>query len=72
LIKRSFLQGLLGAIETIRIIEELIEIWPDEVCNRKASYKSIFMKYFAFQSLSSNASIEGTGYWFFTVIAFNT
>jgi len=33
LIKRSF-QGLLGAIETVGIIEELMETWPNEVCDR--------------------------------------
>jgi len=32
LIKRSF-QGLSVAIETVRIIEELMEIWPNEVCD---------------------------------------
>jgi len=32
LIKRSS-QGLLGAIETMGIIEELMEIWLNEVCD---------------------------------------
>jgi len=32
LIKRSF-QGLSIAIETVRIVEELVEIWPNEVCD---------------------------------------
>jgi len=32
LIKRSF-QGLSVAIETVRIVEELVEIWPNEVCD---------------------------------------
>jgi len=32
LIGRSF-QGLSVAIETVRIIEELVEIWPNEVCD---------------------------------------
>ena len=35
-IKRSF-QGLLGAIKTMGIIEELMEIWPNKVCNRPGS-----------------------------------
>ena len=30
--KRSF-QGLSIAIETVRIVEELVEIWPNEVCD---------------------------------------
>jgi len=32
LIKRSF-QGLLGAIETVRIVKELMEIWLNKVCD---------------------------------------
>jgi len=32
LIERSF-QGLSVAVETMRIIEELVEIWPNEVCD---------------------------------------
>jgi len=32
-IERSF-QGLSVAIETVRIDEELMEIWPNEVCDR--------------------------------------
>jgi len=32
LIERSF-QGLSVAIETVRIIEELVEIWLNEVCD---------------------------------------
>ena len=36
LIKRSF-QGLSVAIETMRIIEELMEIWLNEVCDRYAT-----------------------------------
>ena len=31
-IKRSF-QGLFVAVETVRIVEELVEIWPNEVCD---------------------------------------
>ena len=31
-IKRSF-QGLSVAIETVRIVKELMEIWPNEVCD---------------------------------------
>jgi len=31
-IKKSF-QGLFVAIETVRIDEELMEIWPNEVCD---------------------------------------
>ena len=34
-IERSF-QGLSVAIETMRIDEELMEIWPNEVCDRAA------------------------------------
>jgi len=34
--ERSF-QGLSVAIETIRIVKELIEIWPNKVCNIRAS-----------------------------------
>jgi len=33
-----FFQGLLGAIETVRIIEELMEIWPNEVYDRHLGY----------------------------------
>jgi len=33
LIERSF-QGLSVAIETMRIVKELVEIWPNEVCDR--------------------------------------
>ena len=32
MIARSF-QGILGAVKTMRIIEELIEIWPNKVCD---------------------------------------
>jgi len=32
LIERSF-QELSGAVKTMRIIKELIEIWPNEVCD---------------------------------------
>ena len=28
-------QGLLGAIKTVRIVKELMEIWPNEVCDRE-------------------------------------
>ena len=34
-IERSF-QGLSVAIETVGIVEELVEIWPNEVCDRVA------------------------------------
>jgi len=34
LIERS-LQGLMGAIKTMRTIEELMEIWPNKVCDRE-------------------------------------
>jgi len=34
LIKRSF-QGLSIAFETVKIIDKLIEIWPNEVCDRR-------------------------------------
>jgi len=34
-IERSF-QGLSIAVETVRIIEELVEIWPNEVCDNLA------------------------------------
>jgi len=30
--ERSF-QGLSIAVETVRIVEELVEIWPNEVCD---------------------------------------
>jgi len=33
-IENSF-QGLSIAIETVRINEELMEIWPNEVCDKK-------------------------------------
>jgi len=32
LIERSF-EGLSVAIETVKIIKELVEIWPNEVCD---------------------------------------
>jgi len=35
LIERSF-QGLSIAIKTVEIIEELVEIWPNEVCDTLA------------------------------------
>jgi len=35
-------QGLLGAIETMRIIEELIEIWLNEVCDSEKGYLDTF------------------------------
>jgi len=41
LIERSF-QGLLGTIETMRIIEELMEIWLNEVCDREEGYLDVF------------------------------
>jgi len=31
-IERSF-QGLSGAVETMGIVKELMEIWPNEVCD---------------------------------------
>jgi len=31
-------QGLSSAVKTVRIIKELIEIWPDEVCDRRGLY----------------------------------
>jgi len=34
LIERSF-QGLFVAIKTVRIVKELVEIWLNEVCDRK-------------------------------------
>jgi len=34
-IERSF-QGLSVAIETMRIVEELVEIWPNKVCDTVA------------------------------------
>jgi len=37
LIKRSF-QGLSIAIDTMRIVEELVEIWPNEVCDTLVVY----------------------------------
>ena len=35
-IERSF-QGLPVAIETVGIVEELVEIWPNEVCDSEES-----------------------------------
>jgi len=32
-INQKVFQGLAGAVETMRIIKELIEIWPNEVCD---------------------------------------
>jgi len=29
-------QGLSVAVKTVRIVEELMEIWPNKVCNKKA------------------------------------
>jgi len=42
LIERSF-QGLSGAIETVRIIKELVEIWPNEVCDRRPEVKHLIV-----------------------------
>jgi len=41
LIERSF-QGLSVAIETMRIIEELVEIWPNEVCDSFVTEKYVY------------------------------
>ena len=38
-IERSF-QGLFVAIETVRIDEELMEIWPNKVCDITSSLGS--------------------------------
>jgi len=38
LIERSF-QGLSVVIKTVRIVEELVEIWLNEVCDRKTRKK---------------------------------
>jgi len=40
-IKRSF-QGLSVAIETMGIVEELVEIWPNEVCDRGVLLSSLW------------------------------
>jgi len=40
LIERSF-QGLSVAIETVRIIKELMEIWPNEVCDTVKSLTKV-------------------------------
>ena len=40
--KRS-LQGLSVAIETVRIIKELVEIWPNEVCDRRPEVKHLIV-----------------------------
>jgi len=32
-INQKVFQGLAGAVETMRIVKELIEIWPNEVCD---------------------------------------
>jgi len=37
LIERSYL-GLSGDIETMRIVKELMEIWPNEVCDTTAEH----------------------------------
>jgi len=42
LIERSF-QGLSGAIETVRIVKELVEIWPNEVCDRRPEVKHLIV-----------------------------
>jgi len=39
LIERSF-QGLSVAVETVRIVKELIEIWLNEVCDIPIFYQS--------------------------------
>jgi len=31
-------QGLLGAIKTVRIVEELVEIWLNEVCDSHSRF----------------------------------
>ena len=33
-IDRKVFQGLSIAVETVRIVEELVEIWSNEVCDR--------------------------------------
>jgi len=38
LIERSF-QGLFVAIKTVRIVEELMDIWPNEVCDKRKENK---------------------------------
>jgi len=40
-IKRAF-QGLSVAIETMGIVEELVEIWPNEVCDRGVLLSSLW------------------------------
>ena len=40
-IKRSF-QGLFVAIETMRIVEELMEIWPNEVCDTHSMFITLY------------------------------
>ena len=42
LIERSF-QGLSGAIETVRIVKELVEIWPNEVCDKRLEVKHLIV-----------------------------
>jgi len=36
-------QGLSGAIETVRIVKELVEIWPNEVCDRRPEVKRLIV-----------------------------
>jgi len=60
LIERSF-QGLSIAIETVRIVEELVEIWPNEVCDNLAS-----------QSWETSLEMRGREYLFLMVTAFST
>ena len=55
MIERSF-QGFSVAIETVRIVEELVEIWLNEVCNTYYQGGRMVDDYLDnFQALVSNA-----------------
>jgi len=53
LIKNSF-QGLSVAIKTIRIVKELIKIWPNEVCDTNPSFYPVL----PYESLFSHTSVN--------------
>jgi len=36
-------QGLSGAIETMRIVKELVEIWPNEVYDKRPEVKRLIV-----------------------------
>jgi len=66
LIERSF-QGLFVAIETVKIDEELMEIWPNEVCDKwwvhfEMATKNIVMKFLWWNEDEMETS-NGASYW---------